>query len=473
MNKYHKLIKNSWIFTIANLGSHLISFFLVRLYTEVLSTNEYGIIDVILTTSSFAIPLISLSIAEAVLRFSINNDDPKDVLLNGLFVSFCGSLLLIILCPCLTLLNIIPKEYLVYLIAYVFLTCIDNVLSQFARGIGRVKLFAIVGVIRTLVLTTSNITLLLGLKMGTKGYLLSLILSEFISILILMVMTKAYRAVSLHPQKKLLGEMIRYSLPLLPNSILWWVMSAADRYAILWMLGASYNGLYAVAQKIPSLINICNNLFFQAWQLSAVEESNSEGKTVFYSKVFDSLSAVLLVAGAFLLAFLKPMMSVLSSAEFSSTWLYSPFLIIGMVFSAFSSFLGTNYVAMKKTSGALKTTIVGCVLNIIMNFVMIQMIGMNGAALATMTSFAVTWVYRIIDTRRFVEIKYNWVRLLASLSLLFIQSIIIVCKWDGYYYTGLIIAALVLLINYREMKEIIQMIFRMIKLVLIRNKARS
>ena len=66
MNKYSKLIKNSGIFAIANMGSSIVSFILVRFYTELLSTEQYGTIDFLTTLSSMLIPFITLAIVEAV-----------------------------------------------------------------------------------------------------------------------------------------------------------------------------------------------------------------------------------------------------------------------------------------------------------------------------------------------------------------------------------------------------------------------
>ena len=438
MNKYTKLIKNSGIFAIANVGSHFISFLLVRFYTELLTIEQYGMIDVMVTTTSLVIPIVSLAIVEAVLRFSIDDENPKEVFSNGILVAICGSLAFAVVGP-LVFIRTAYKDYFVLMALLVFLTSIDNICAQHVRGIGRVSVFAISGIIKTATLAGSNILLLLGLGMKIEGYLLSMIISEASSILFLMLASQAYRGLRLHPNMPLLKQMTKYSIPLIPNSLSWWVMNAADKYAILLMIGASANGLYAVAHKLPSLINICNNLFFQAWQLSAVEESKSEKKSEFYSNVFNVLAVTLFMVAAMLLLLLKPIMNVLAAAEYGEAWKYAPFLIIGMVFAAFSSFLGTNYVAMKQTNGALKTTIVGAVVNIVLNFVFIKMIGMHGAALATMISFAVTWLYRAVDTTGFVHITYRVPALIVSILLLVTEAILMIEGWEYATISGLFV----------------------------------
>lgn len=459
MNKYTKLLKNSGIFAIANVGSHLISFLLVRFYTELLTTEQYGMIDVMVTTTSLVIPIISLAIVEAVLRFSIDDDNPKDVFINGVFVAVCGSLVFAIVGPWIFI-NTAYKDYFIFMAILVFLTSIDNICAQHVRGIGKVSIFAIAGIIKTAVLAGSNILFLLGLGWKIEGYMLSMIISEMASILFLMCASKAYKGLRTRPNMPLLRQMTKYSIPLIPNSLSWWVMNAADKYAILLMLGASYNGLYAVAHKLPSLINVCNNLFFQAWQLSAVEESKSDKKAEFYSNVFNVLALTLFMVAAVLFVLLRPIMKLLAAADYGEAWRYSPFLIIGMVFAAFSSFLGTNYVAMKKTNGALKTTIVGAVVNIILNFIFIKLIGMNGAALATMISFAVTWIYRAIDTREFVDIAYKMGALILSIVLLVLQAISMINNWPLSNYTGIAVCVVIAILYRHEVTTILTIIRR-------------
>lgn len=456
MNKYAKLLKNSGIFAIANVGSHFVSFLLVRFYTELLTKEQYGIVDVMVTTTSLVIPIISLAIVEAVLRFSIDENKPKDVFVNGLIVATIGSMLFGLVGPFI-IRKTVYKDYFAYLAVLVFLTSIDNICAQHVRGIGKVSIFAIAGVIKTAVLASSNIIFLLGLGWKIEGYMLSMILSELASILFLVIASKAYRGLHICLNKTLLKQMTKYSVPLIPNSLSWWVMNAADKYAILLMLGASSNGLYAVAHKLPSLINVCNNLFFQAWQLSAVEESKSEKKAEFYSNVFNVLAFTLFMMAAMLLMLLRPIMKLIAAAEYGEAWRYSPFLITGMVFAAFSSFLGTNYVAMKKTNGALKTTIVGAVVNILLNFAFIKIMGMNGAAVATMISFAVTWIYRTIDTKEFVDIYYRKTPLFISICVLIAQSIGMIMGWKHSSITG-VIACLVIAVLYRnEVKTMLSM----------------
>jgi O-antigen/teichoic acid export membrane protein len=257
--------------------------------------------------------------------------------------------------------------------------------------------------------------------------------------------------------------MLKYAIPLVPNSLSWWMMDAADRCVVIAYLGNSANGIYSVAHKIPLLIHIFNGLFMQAWQLSAIEENKKETRGEFYSKVFNTFAVSIVFITGLIMLLLKPTMSLLVATEYFEAWKYSPFLILSMVFASFSSFLGTNYIAMKKTNGILKSTILGAVINIVLNCVLIRVIGMNGAALATMISFLITWLYRVFDTKHFVIIEYRVKTLGLSIVLLVVYAIWLVLGYKYEMIIGSIVFLLITALNYKEILNALKKIKGVLK----------
>ena len=424
MNKYNKLVKNSAILAAGTIGSHFISFAFIRFYTELLSPEEYGIIDIITTSTSILIPIISLSILESVFRFSMDNSDSRDVLINGAFVALCGSLALTVV-GIFANSGTIYSDYWLCIILFVVLSSENNICAQYIRGTGNTLVFAVAGIVKTISIISCNLILLLGLRLKIDGYLMSLVISEVVSMVYLLISSGALKKIKWHVNYPLLKNMMRYSIPLIPNSLSWMIMGAADKYTIFYFLGSSFNGVYAVSQKIPSIVAICNNLFFQAWQLSAVEEYKDEGRTKFYADVFDALSFILFSVAALLLLLLKPMTKIMVSSEYGDAWKSSAFLIVGMVFFAFSGFLGTNYIVIKDSVGSLKTTMFGAIINIILNIILINYFGMIGTAIATMCSYFATWIYRLVDTRKYIDIEYRGAALIISIVLILMEAYLI------------------------------------------------
>jgi len=297
---------------------------------------------------------------------------------------------------------------------------------NFARAINKVKIFAIAGILGTVIIAASNILFLVVLHKGVQGYLLSIIISNTVVIVYLMSMIGiAHRIKIKYVDKKLVISMITYSIPLIPNAFSWWINSSADRYFILAFIGASANGIYAVASKIPSLLNLINQIFFQSWQMSAVEEYNSKDASIFYSKTFNYFMDFQFLGSAGLLLVLKPLMTVIVSPTYYIAWRYIPFLVLAVVYSSLSGFLGTTYTAAKRTSGIFLTTLIGAISNLLFGFVFVHWFGLQGASFAGALSFSIVLIVRLYDTRKFMPINVNKRRaLLNHIVVLFMIAVL-------------------------------------------------
>jgi len=452
MNIYQKLFNNSLIFAAGNLGVKLVSIFLLPLYTFYLTPDEFGMVDLITITVSLVIPICTLSIINSILRFVMDKKyDKQSVLINSLFVSIIGFTIIVLAYPIVSL--ILPfKEYILYFYLFLFVQFINTLFAQFIRANGLIKLFAINGILTAFLLLLGNMIFLIGFQMSILGYFLSFILAYLISSIFIVIYGNIYKDINIKKMNlPLLKEMLIFSLPLIPNTLMWWIMGVSDRYLITYYLGLSATGLYAVAVKIPSILNIVNTIFFQAWQMSAIEEADSKEKSLFYTKVFNIFSVLMLTATSFIILILKPIMSVLVADSFFESWKYVPFLLLGVVFSSFSGFLGTNYIAAKKTSGVLKTSLVGGVINILLNVLLIPIIGINGAAIATMISFFLVWILRIRDTKVFVDIQINKLKLILTLIIIYIQ-IFVLYNVAANLEMQILFFILLLLTNMKELK---------------------
>lgn len=437
-----------------NMGSKIVSLLLVSLYTYTLSTEEYGRIDVTQTTIALIIPITTLCIHEAVLRYIIKSKyDSRAVISNGIF-SVCVSVLISIpITIFMSLMNVMTGNIFIIII---IIACesFNTLLGQYCRGINRTKTYAMAGVICTFVLAISNIILLKVFHYGINGYLISIAIGYFVSALVLLLGSGLIKNISFKRiDIKLLKVMLKFSLPLIPNSIMWWVMNAADKYAILYICGSSANGLYAVAGKIPTVITTLTSIFMQAWQVSAIVESDSKEKSQFYSNVFEGLYVCLFMAVSLILFVLKPVIRIVIEASYYECWKVVPFLLLSAVFSSFSAFLGVNYTAMEKTGGASKTVCIGALFNICFNIILLKIAGLPGAAIATALSFLIIWILRIRDTRSFVRIAVKWRKFSLCLFLILVQIFVTFISNDLVtFIIGMIFSISILIINFSIIK---------------------
>ncbi len=440
MNKYRKLMTNTLVFSIGTFSSKILVFLMVPLYSNILTTDEYGTADLLTQTANLLIPLISLGIADAVIRFGLDkNENKKDVFTCGVAAIGIGFLLFLISFPLLAMVKLI-NSHLLLLYAYVFVGAFRLLCTRFVRARQYVKLYSLDGVLTTITLILFNLLFLLGFQWGLNGYVLAIICSDACSVLFLTAMAQLYRCVNFsHMRMKTFRAMLRYSLPMIPANVFWWITHVSDRYAVGYLMGESFNGLYGVAYKIPTILSIVSTIFVEAWQLSAVTEKDSPQQARFFTEVMHSYQGAIFLCASGLVAFSKLGIQLLTvgKAEYADCWQYVPILLMATCFSCFASFLGSVYVVVKKSNMALATTALGAGANVVMNLIFIPLIGVNGAALATFLSYLLVYLVRGINARQYLRFHLGLGRTLIALLLLSAQSLLMIfpppmwALWQG------------------------------------------
>jgi len=406
--KYKSLGKDIFIFALGTLGSKLILFLLVPLYTNVLSKSEYGTADLVFTVAQLLIPCVSLTVYDAVLRFGLMKNVHKgDVLYAAFAVFLAGSLLTVAAVPLLMLYRSVAP-WVVYLVLYVIVSFASQVMLLYLKAKDLNKLYSLLAIVQAGLLIVFNVLFLLVLKTGIGGYLMSNILSCVGVTVLAFVLGRAKD--DLRKAKwnvPLLKEMIRYSAPLVVNSISWWAIHSSDKVMLEAMVGPAMLGLYTVASKIPSLLSMATMIFNQAWGLFSVKEYESTNDKKMYSNIFSMFSTVMFAAFMCICIILRPFMSVFVGAEYYDAWQYVPMLLLSACFAAFSGFCGSMYSAVKKSVNVMATTILAGASNLLVNFLLIPTLGIWGAAIGTLVAYVVITVVRMIDIHRYVPLDYH------------------------------------------------------------------
>lgn len=458
MNKYKQLATNTIIFAIGSFSSKILSFLLTRLYTACMTEAELGVADLVVQGANLLIPIITLNIVESVMRYGLENSyDKQQVFSVGIKTLLMGMVAMTLLLP---ILNYVPSfdGYIHLLYIFVFTSSFRAINQQFLRTCGHVKLYAFDGILTTFVMIVLNFIFLLGFDMGTKGYLLSMILADLFSALFIFFVGQNYRYLKfVRIEKDMLKTMVKFSIPLIPTAVLWWVVSASDKFMISGMLGDDINGVYTVSYKIPSLISMVSTIFFQAWQMSAIKEYTESGASQeakdFFSKVFHAYQAVMYISGAAILLLLRPLITLFVDSSFGDPYVYTPFLILSVIMSCSCTFLSYIYSATVHTKNSFITSLLAAITNIVLNIILIPSpLGAQGAAIATAASYTLCFIVRLLDTRRYICFKVDFVKLIMNIALTI--GAVLVTLYAQSYKTPIMIMlfAAIFIINFGELK---------------------
>ncbi|MBQ4799514.1 oligosaccharide flippase family protein [Pseudoalteromonas sp. MMG006] len=431
MSREKKLLKHTVIYAIGNFGSKALNILLLPFYTRVLTQAEYGSIDIVLISLILLSPFVSVNMGEAVFRFSVDKKYNKEQVLNaGLIISILGFFVTILTLP---LVNLYFNNmhllicFSVLLIAFV----LQSILKQYTRAIEKLNLYMISDFVQVISFVGFIFVFVGEYDMGLLGFIYAKIISLFIDFLLLFIVSTAYKSFRSGINFTYGKEMMYFGIPLIPNSVMWWISNASDRYLLAAMVGMSSVGIYSVATKFPIILAQFSTVFFKSWQSSAIEQDAAKDSSEYHTKVFNGYAVILFLISSLILICIKPLMLILVADDFYIAWKYIPFLLLGAVFSALAGFLGINYNVAKKTKKALFSTIVAAVVNIILNIILIPYYEVMGASIATLVSFIILLGIRMYETPQYKDIKFNYSLLTCCSAIFLFQSVIM------YYITSI------------------------------------
>jgi len=448
-NKYRHLAQNTIIFAIGTFSSKVLVFLMMPIYTRALSTTEYGTVDLIQQISNLLVPVVTLGVTSALIRFGIDTSFRKnDVFTTGIICFTSGFTLLLCFSPLMNMISY-TSDYTVMLYFFILMSALREMCSQFSRVKGYVKLYAFDGFLTTFMNCLLTIIFLTGFHWGINGYLSAIITTDALSTLFLFFSARLFRNIHFRGlNKKTFKIILRYALPMIPTTLLWWIVSVSDRYFITFMIGPDANGLYAAAFKIPTIVVLVSTIFMDAWQVSAVSEiKDRKALARFFSNVFRGYQSIIFLGGGLLIPFSKICTIILVSGDYYESWNYIPFLMLATIYNCMVQFMGTVYMIERKSVTSLITSIIAAVSNLIGNFILIPLCGISGAAYSTCFSYFLVFVIRAIHTKKFIRINYSVLKFAVNALLTLVQAIIMITEVPGWIIYEVFLTLLILLLN--------------------------
>ena len=424
------------VYAIGNIGSKLITFLMVPLYTYfVHDTGDFGYYDVCLTVCLLLLPFFTLQLRDGAFRFLLDCDDETQ---RRRIVSFVArtmaSSLVITLLVATVLALFTDIQHLGYAVGLLIAMSLQEVYSQVFRGLGNNRAFVMVGILSALGIGVFSVIFVAYLHWGIRGIFLANIIARLLALLLV---EAKVRLITRHTSwniriGKVGRDIIRYTLPLLPGSLCWWLTGSSDRLFVTHFLGLDVNGVYAVAIRFTGIINTLAIIFYQAWQETAILQYHSPDRDRFFSRMFNSyifLLGIILVGYVFLL---KVNYGWLVAPQYHQSLNYIYPLGLSAVLFALSAFFDMGYQCAKDTSRTLPAIVLSAVINVILNFMLIKPLGVYGVILTQVITYTVLFTYRWHDMRRYFVLKSSR-RSLVPVIVMLVSAI------PFYYCDGIVI----------------------------------
>ncbi len=427
MNKNKELVKNTIIIFIGKFCTQFITLLLLPLYTHFLSTEDYGYIDLIQTYLTFFIPLILLKIDAGIFRFLIDarksEEEKNKIITNGIFIMFVELIISTILFA--VAVKIFSIKYSILIVMNLISLSVLTFLLQIVRGIGKNKQYSFSSIIAAIVTIVLNLIFLVGFHKNGKYVLIASLISNIICTIYLLIANKILKNVKIkYIDKKLIKDLLKYSIPMIPNELSWWIVHVSDRTIISYALGVAANGIYSVSCKFSNILSSIFNIFNLSWQESAALHINDTDKDEFFSNVINKVFNLFICFCIGILACLPFVFELLIKDSYREAYKYVPILLLANIFSVLIGLIGSIYVAKKMTKEVAKTTMIAAIINLTIDIALIKVIGIYAAAISTVVSYMLLAIYRYIDVQKYVKVKIPIKNIVVN-SIIFILVVVL------------------------------------------------
>ena len=460
-------LKNTVILFIGKFATQFSSILLLPLYTYYLSTSDYGTIDLIQTYINLFVPVFLLCFDTAVFRYLIdarNNKKEKDKIINNsiIFGIIQCSIVLILF---LILSSFIKFHHSTLTIFNAIALMLSSITLQICRGLGKNKDYSISMFFTAITNLVLNLILIIVFKMNGSSILISSIVANMISFAYIFIKCNVYKSISTQLfDIKVIKKLLHYSIPMIPNTLSWWIMNVSDRTIISIFINTAANGIYTVSCKFSNIINSIFSIFIMSWQETASMHINDKDCDKFLSSMVDKLLSFFITLIIGLTSILPLIFNIVIGENYSNAYNYIPFLLIACIFSIFTSLIGGIYIAKKETKEVAKTSFLSAIINIIINILFIKKIGLYAACISTLISYLSMSIYRFIDIKKYINLKLNLKKLLSLFLFITISTILYYIN-NIYFSTVMTVASIIIAILYNKkfINEFKNIIFNKLK----------
>lgn len=410
MSRGKEFTKNTILLFVGKFTTQFISFFLLPLYTRYLITSDYGYVDLVQTYITLFVPILILRIDSAVFRFLIDKRKDefgkKEEISNILFILFLTTIITIIIS--LFLIFFVKINYFIYVITNIVILMISSVFLQILRGLGKNKEYSIASIITGVTTLLINILLILKFNFNASSILISSSIANIICAVYIVFVVKLFKFVDIKViNSRNIKKILDYSVPMIPNSLSWWIVNVSDRTIISSFLGTAINGIYSISCKFSNILNSIFMIFNMSWQETASLHINDDDREKFFSNIIDKLLFMFASISLLIVASLPFVYNIVIGEDYISSYQYIPVLLYSNVWNVLIGLIGGIYVAKKQTKQIANTTIVSAIINLFVHFLLIKYIGLYAACVSTLVSYMIMGIYRYIDCKKIVNIRIN------------------------------------------------------------------
>lgn len=428
---FKQFLKESFIYTIGNILIRGVSYFLLPFYTSVLVPTDFGITDILLLFTSFSAIIVSFEVVQGLIVFYTNCDDEqvkKAYASTALWFALAAYSIFGIVCliwaePFSTILFGQPGR------AFIFRL---NVFSMLGFGLSYVtvnqlrydhkpKEYALVGLITSVMTIAPTILLVLFLKQGANGVIAGQMIGNISGAALAVYLGR--KSYSFHVHWAKLRTMLLFSIPLVPSNVGSLVMVYINRVAINSIMSLADVGIYGVAYRVTSIIEVIMMGFRTALPPLIYDNFDKQDTPKEIVRIFNYFASFSLLFILFLSLFSDEIVHIFTHPAYYSAARIIPVMACAYAFGQVKIF-SLGWAIVKKPQKFAIINILGAALAIVLNYVLIPHMGILGAAWASLITNAVAAVALINLSQTYYYVPFQWKNLFLASGLFFLIVVV-------------------------------------------------
>lgn len=428
------LFKNTGIIAIGHISTRVVNFFLLPLYTALLSQSEYGLVDLLTTYSGLVAILIGLQMNQAIFRFLVtkrNNDEliktTISTIITMTMIMFGGFIFIFLI-----LQNYLQIECKWFLLAHVICVILLQLMSGIARGLGKNTDYAIGNFISSATILVLNVIMIAAMHLGVAAMLIAYVIGPIIGSIYLFFHCNIGKYISFkYADKDELKTILKYSVPLVPNELSWSVIHSSDRWVVSYALGIATNGIVAVASKFSLIYTTAFSIFNTSWTEQVVLHYKDEGGPEYISEMFNRMVTFFASLAIGIVAIMPFLFRIMVNQQFSDAYVLIPLYMIAVFFNAVIGLLSAIYLVENETKHIAISTGIAAAINLIVDIAIIHQVGVFAAPISSICGYGIISIWRLIDiNKRHCTITVSKKHTIGIIFMLIISIV-------GFYSTQL------------------------------------
>lgn len=429
--KIKEVGKHALVFGMGGMVNKVVAFLLLPLYTRLLTPSDYGTMELVNILLVFVLPWFACGLDIAIFRFyyEVKSDDDYRQLVGTAFTSILSisAVLTIILVSFRSNISDLLfgeakySEYFLYSFIAGFFNANKSVPLALFRAQKRSSRYSLYNIVTFILGMSLNILFLVGFRWGVLGIFRAQAIGAAISCMLLVI--DRSRDISLRFSFSEFKRLFKFGMPIAPEGFLYVILTMSDRYIINYFGALSDVGVYAVGFKLATVLK----LFFYA-PLALIEAPiifevmNRPSARELYSKLLRYFFSGGVILALGLSLFSLEILKVMATQPFWSASTVVPLLCLGNIFYGCRVMVGPGLNIERKTYYFPIVMGIAAICNIVMNFVLIPLMGIIGAALATALASSMIFLLRYVISQKYYRVQFEWSRItgifvLACLTL--------------------------------------------------------